>query len=99
MVTPSLRSLRDSLFLTLVTKEPEQQGFDVWKSVVRGYTTTKKQKTTTKKEFKRNNKIAMYFILEELPNPIREKVGKCSLAKKFGIRFIISTLRSLPSQR
>jgi hypothetical protein len=31
---------------------------------------------------KKNNKIAMDFIWEGLPNPIREKVGKCSLAKE-----------------
>jgi hypothetical protein len=31
---------------------------------------------------KKNNKIEMDFIWEELPNPVREKVGKCSLAKE-----------------
>jgi hypothetical protein len=34
--------------------------------VVIGYNVTKKPKTTTKKELKRNNKIAMDFILEGL---------------------------------
>jgi hypothetical protein len=38
--------------------------------------------TIDKKEFKRNNKVAMDFIWERLPEPIREKVGKCSLAKE-----------------
>jgi hypothetical protein len=58
------------------------QGYDVWYSVVTGYTTTKKPKTTTKKELKRNNKIAMDFIWEGLPDLVREKVGKCSSAKE-----------------
>jgi hypothetical protein len=40
------------------------------------------EKTTTKKELKKNNKIAMDFIWEGLPKPIREKVGKCSSAKE-----------------
>jgi hypothetical protein len=31
---------------------------------------------------KKNNKIAMDFIWEGLPNPVREKVGKCSSAKE-----------------
>jgi hypothetical protein len=43
------------------------QGYDVWYSVVTGYTGSKKPKTATKKELKRNNKIAMDFILEGLP--------------------------------
>jgi hypothetical protein len=36
----------------------------------------------TKKELKKNNKIAMDFIWEGLPNLVREKVGKCSSAKE-----------------
>jgi hypothetical protein len=60
----------------------QAQGYDVWKSVVTGYTTTKKPKTATKKELKRNNKIAMDFIWEGLPDPVREKVGKCSSTKE-----------------
>jgi hypothetical protein len=31
---------------------------------------------------RKNNKIAMDFIWEGLPNPVREKVGKCSSAKE-----------------
>jgi hypothetical protein len=31
---------------------------------------------------KKNNKIAMDFIREGLPNPVREKVGKCPLEKE-----------------
>jgi hypothetical protein len=60
----------------------QAQGYDVWKSVVTGYTATKKPKTATKKELKRNNKIAMDFILEGLPDSVKEKVGKCLSAKE-----------------
>jgi hypothetical protein len=57
-------------------------GYDVWKSVVTGYTATKKPKTATKKELKRNNKIEMDFILEGLCDSTKDKVGQCSSAKE-----------------
>jgi hypothetical protein len=58
-------------------------GYDIWKSVVTGYTATKKPpKTATKKELKKNNKIAMDFILEGLCDSTKDKVGKCSSAKE-----------------
>ena len=38
--------------------------------------------TVAKKKLKNNNKIAMDFIWEGLPNPVREKVGKCSSTKE-----------------
>jgi hypothetical protein len=60
----------------------EAHGYDIWYSVVTGYNATKKAKTATKKELKKNKKIAMDFIWEGLPNPVREKVGKCSSAKE-----------------
>jgi hypothetical protein len=50
--------------------------------IVTGYTGSKKPKTTTKKELKRNNKMAMDFILEGLPDSVKEKVGKCSSTKE-----------------
>ena len=34
------------------------------------------------KELKKNKKITMNFIWEGLPNPVREKFGKCSSAKE-----------------
>jgi hypothetical protein len=49
---------------------------------VTGYNVTKKAKTASKKELKKNNKIAMDFIQEGLPDLIREKVGKCSSNKE-----------------
>jgi hypothetical protein len=61
----------------------QAQGYDIWHSVVTGYNATKKPpKTATKKELKKNNKIAMDFILEGLPDSVKDKVGKCSSAKE-----------------
>jgi hypothetical protein len=41
-----------------------------------------REKIAAKKELKKNNKISMDFISEGLPNPVREKVGKCSSTKE-----------------
>jgi hypothetical protein len=61
----------------------EAHGYDVWYSVVTGYTTSKKPlKTATKKELKRNNKIAMDAILDGLPDSVKVKVGQCSSTKE-----------------
>jgi hypothetical protein len=68
-------SIRTKVFL-------QAQGHYIWLSVVTGYDSSKREKTATKKELKKNNKIAMDFIWEGLPNPVREKVGKCSSAKE-----------------
>jgi hypothetical protein len=56
----------------------QAHGFYVWKSVVTGYVASKKPKAATKKELKRNNKITMDFILEGLPDLVKDKVGQCS---------------------
>jgi hypothetical protein len=40
----------------------QEQGHYIWLSVVTGYDSSKREKTTTKKELKKNNKIAMDFI-------------------------------------
>jgi hypothetical protein len=58
------------------------QGYDIWKSVVTGYDSSKREKTTSKKELKRNKKIAMDFILEGLYDSVKEKVVKCSSTKE-----------------
>jgi hypothetical protein len=43
----------------------QAHGFDIWQSVVTGYTTSKKPlKTATNKELKRNNKIAMDYMIQ-----------------------------------
>jgi hypothetical protein len=51
-------SIRTKTFL-------KAQGYDIWYSVVTGYNATKKSKTTTKKELKKNNKIEMDFIWKD----------------------------------
>jgi hypothetical protein len=53
----------------------------VWQSIVTGYTTSNKPNTAAKKELKRNNKTEMDFILEGLPDPVKDKVEKCSSTK------------------
>jgi hypothetical protein len=60
----------------------QAQGHYIWLSFVIGYDSSKRAKTPTKKELKKNNKITMDFIWEGLPKPVREKVGKCSSAKE-----------------
>jgi chromosome segregation ATPase len=60
----------------------QAQGHYIRLSVVTGYDISKRAKIATKKELKKNNKIAMYFIWEGLPKPVREKVGKCPSAKE-----------------
>ena len=68
----------------------------IWLSVVTGYDSSKRAKIVAKKELKKNKKIAMNFIWEGLPNPVREKVGKCSSTKNFWIRYMTYILH--PSQ-
>jgi hypothetical protein len=60
----------------------QAQGHYIWLSVGTGYDSSKREKTATKKELKKNKKIEMDFIWEGLPNPVREKVGKCSSARQ-----------------
>jgi hypothetical protein len=66
---------KDKLFL-------QAHGYYIWLSVITGYDSLKREKIAAKKELKKNNKIAMDFIWEGLPNPVREKVGKCSLSNE-----------------
>jgi hypothetical protein len=60
----------------------QAQGHYIWLSVFIGYDSSKREKSATKKELKKNNKIAMDFIWEGLPKLVREKVGKCSSTKE-----------------
>ena len=60
----------------------QAQGHYIWLSVVTGYDSSKRAKTATKKELKKNNKISMNSISKGLPNPVREKVGKFSSSKE-----------------
>jgi hypothetical protein len=59
----------------------QAKGNYIWLSFFKGYVSSKRENTAAKKELKKNNKIEMDFILEGLPNPVREKVGKCSSSK------------------
>jgi hypothetical protein len=60
----------------------QAQGNYIWLLVVTIYDSSKREKTATKKELKKNNKITMDFIWEGLPNLVREKVSKCSSTKE-----------------
>jgi hypothetical protein len=64
-------SIRTKLFF-------QAQGHYICLSVVTGYNSSKRENTAAKKELRKNKKIAMDFIWGRLPNPLREKVGKCS---------------------
>jgi len=72
----------------------EAYGYDIWYSVVIGYNATKKPKNKNKKELKKNNKISMDFIMEWLPDSVKDKVGKCSWAKE--LRDILHDIYSSP---
>jgi len=60
----------------------QEHGHYIWLLVVIGYDRSKREKTTAKKELKKNKKIEMDFIWEVLPNLVRENVGKCSSIKE-----------------
>jgi hypothetical protein len=53
----------------------DSHGCDVWYSIFLGYTGSKKPKTASKKEFKRNKKITMNAILDKLSDFVKSKVG------------------------
>jgi hypothetical protein len=67
-------SRRNKVFL-------QEHGNYIWLLVVIGYDSSKREKSTTKKELKKNKKITMDFIWEGLPNMVVEKVGKRSSVK------------------
>jgi hypothetical protein len=50
----------------------QAQGYYIWLLVVTGYDSSKREKTTAKKELKKNNKIEMDFMWEGLPNLVRK---------------------------
>ena len=58
----------------------------VWKSVVTGYTTPKKMKTSAQKEAKKNNSMAMEAILEGLVDLQKKKIGKCISARELWLK-------------
>jgi hypothetical protein len=56
-------------------------GVDVWFSVASRYNDLKKPKTTTQKEAKRNNKLAIDTIMDGLTDSVKSKVGSCASLK------------------
>jgi hypothetical protein len=56
-------------------------GADVWFSVASRYNALKKPNTTAQKEEKRNNKLAIYTILDGLTDSVKSKVGSCASSK------------------
>jgi hypothetical protein len=72
------------------------QGHYVWLSVVTGYDSSKRAKTTAKKELRKNNKITMDFIWEGLPNLVRERLVNVHQQKNFGISYMTYIIH--PSQ-
>jgi hypothetical protein len=51
---------------------------NVWFLVASGYNALKKPKTTTQKEAKRNNKLAIDTIQDGLIDSVKSKVGSCA---------------------
>jgi hypothetical protein len=60
----------------------EAHGYDIWKSFVIGYDSSKREKIAAKKELNKNKKITMNFIWEGLTDLVSEKVGKFSSPKE-----------------
>ena len=60
----------------------EEEGISMWKSVLTGYTPLNKVKTTSQKEEKKNNSMAMETILEGLTDIQKKKIVKCSSTKE-----------------
>ena len=58
------------------------QSAGVWKSVVDGYTPPKKIKTTTQKEAKRNNALALEIIQKNLSKAMRNEMKNITSAKE-----------------
>jgi hypothetical protein len=56
--------------------------FGVWEIVINAHVPSKKQsKSTAQKEARKNNSIALKFILDGLPNSIKKSVGEYTSAK------------------
>ena len=57
-------------------------GVDVWFLVSSGYNALNKPKTTSQKEVKRKNKLAIDTILDGLTDSVKSKVGSCASSKE-----------------
>jgi hypothetical protein len=58
----------------------------------------KEIKDCNQEGIEKTTKIAMDFIWEGLPDSVKKKLENVHQLKNFGISYIISTLRNLPSQ-
>ena len=56
-------------------------GYDVWNSVITGYSPPKKARTIAQKNSKTNNSMAMETILKGMTDSIKEKIGQHISAK------------------
>ena len=56
----------------------EAEGINMWQSVITGYAPLNKVKTTTQKEEKKSNYMAMEAILEDLRDIQKKKIAKCN---------------------
>ena len=50
-------------------------GYDVWNSVITGYSPPKKARTIAQKEANKNNSMAMETILNGVTDSVKEKIG------------------------
>jgi hypothetical protein len=60
----------------------QAHGYDIFHLVVIGYNSINKTPNIAAKKELKNKKIAMDFIMEGFRDSIKDKVGKCSLAKE-----------------
>ena len=75
---PLFRGMNCSIWKRRIQVYLEVEGIDVWKSVLTGYTPPNKVKTTTQKEEKKSNYMAMEAILEDLRDIQKKKIAKCN---------------------
>ena len=61
-------------------------GCGVWNVVISDYIIPKRVRATSQKESKKNYSRAMEAILDGLPQPIKENIGKCISAKELWVK-------------
>ena len=60
-------------------------GYDVWNSVITGYSPPKKARTIAQKDARKNNSMALEIVLEGLTDSIKENIGKYSSCKELWV--------------
>ena len=60
-------------------------GYGLWNAVITDYILPKRVRTTSQKESKKNNSREMEVVLDGLPQPIKEKLGKSISVKEIQI--------------